>query len=73
MSVGLIWCDIMRDAVVPILCEIKNVSEKFTKDHANEFRAQDAPRKSLFSNIAVRQAALFFCQFYSLLLSIHLI
>lgn len=66
----------MRDAVVPVLCKVKkkkNRSEKFTKDHANEFRAQDVPKKSLFSNIAVRQEALFFCQFYCLLLNIHLI
>lgn len=45
MSVGLIWCNIMRDAVVPVLCKVKNRSEKFTKDHANEFRAQDVPKK----------------------------
>lgn len=30
---------------MPVLREVKNRSEKFTKDHANEFRAQDVPKK----------------------------
>jgi len=38
----------MRAAVVPVLCKVKNGSEKFTKDRASEFRAQDVSKKVSF-------------------------